>query len=177
MSQRGRLIGVETQDVVIRRELRGGDVDAITELHDRVYRGEYGAGEDWVDGIRFAIEGAVRRGWPRESALGSVWLVDHERVLSGSLALVLECPRVGNLDWFVLAPEVRGCGLGRHLLSALLADARSREIRTLKARTFNLLTAAARIYRNAGFGVVWEQETDWYGTRVIDQVYELKLRG
>jgi ribosomal protein S18 acetylase RimI-like enzyme len=148
---------MEMQDVVIRRELRRDDLDAIIELHDRVYRDEYGAGEDWVGAIRYAIEGAVRRGWPRDRALGSVWLVDHKRVLNGSLALVLERPRVGNLDWFVLAPEVRGRGIGRHLVSELLADARSREMRTLKIRTFSALTAAARIYRDAGFRVVWER--------------------
>ena len=39
---------VELSDVVVRRELAPGDVDAIVDLHDRVYRAEYGAGEGWV---------------------------------------------------------------------------------------------------------------------------------
>jgi GNAT superfamily N-acetyltransferase len=167
---------METQDVVIRRELHGDDVDAIVELHDRVYRSEYGASEDWIEMIRVAIEGAVWRGWPRERALGSVWLVDHKGVLSGSLALVLVCPRVGNLDWFVLAPEMRGRGLGQQLVSELLAEARSREMHKLKIQTFSALTAAARSYRDAGFQVVWERDTAWYSSRVIHQVYEMELR-
>jgi hypothetical protein len=34
---------VEMSDVVLRRELAPGDVDAIIDLHDRIYRAEYGA--------------------------------------------------------------------------------------------------------------------------------------
>lgn len=163
-------------DVVVRRELGPGDVDAIVDLHDRVYRGEYGAGEDWVQMIRSAIERAVQRGWPRESALGSVWLVERDGRLLGSLALVLECPRVGNLDWFVLDADLRGRGIGRQLVSDLVADARARGMEKLKIETFSKLTAAARIYRAAGFSVVWQQETDWHGERVIHQLYELTLQ-
>ena len=95
------------QDAVIRRELRHDDVDAIVELHDRVYRSEYGADEDWLEGIRFAIEGAVRRGWPRERALGSVWLVDHDDVLSCSLALVLSALAWGT---WTGSCSCRSCG-------------------------------------------------------------------
>src|SRR5690242_11442569 len=98
---------METPALVVRRELGPGDVDAIVDLHDLVYRSEYGAGEHWVQTIRSAIERAVQRGWPRESALGSVWLVQRHGRLVGSLALVLECPRVGNLDWFVLDADLR----------------------------------------------------------------------
>ena len=166
---------MEMHDVVVRRELGPGDVDAIVGLHDRVYRGEYGAGAAWVQTIRSAMERAVRRGWPRESALGSVWLVQRDGRLVGSLALVLECPRVGNLDWFVLDADLRGRGLGRQLVFELIAEARARGMKKLKIETFSKLTAAAHIYRRAGFSVVCQQETDWHGERVIHQLYELTL--
>jgi GNAT superfamily N-acetyltransferase len=152
-----------------------GDVDAIVDLHDRVYRGEYGASEHWVQGIRWAIEQAVGRGWPRESELGSVWLVQQDSRLVGSLALVLECPRVGHLDWFVLDADVRGRGLGRRLVFDLIAEARARRMEKLTVQTFSKLAAAARIYRAAGFSVVWHQEADWHGERVVHQLYELSL--
>jgi GNAT superfamily N-acetyltransferase len=166
---------MEMHDVVIRRELAPGDVDAIVDLHARVYRTEYGADEHWVQAIRFAIEAAVRRGWPREAALGSVWLVQRDRRLVGSVALVLECPRVGNVDWFVLDADVRGRGLGRRLVADLVADARDRRMEKLKVQTFNKLTAAARIYRAAGVSVVWQREADWHGERVMHQLYTLTL--
>ena len=166
---------LQCQGLVIRRELRPGDVEAIGDLHDRVYRNEYGAGEDWVYWERVRLEQHVARGWPRERALGSIWLVELDGALGGCLALVLRCPNVGNLDWFVLAPELRGRGLGRWLVSALIDEACARGMETLKVETFSALVAAARIYREAGFRVVWERETDFYGRRVMHQVYELAL--
>jgi GNAT superfamily N-acetyltransferase len=166
---------VELSDVVVHREFAAGDVDAIIDLHDRVYRAEYGASEAWVRGIRFAIEGAVQRGWPRESELGSVWVVKRGGRLVGCLALVLECPRVGRLDWFVLDAEVRGRGLGRQLVLDLIAEARAGRMEKLNVQTFTKLAAAAHIYLTAGFSVVWHQETDWNGERVVHQLYELTL--
>jgi GNAT superfamily N-acetyltransferase len=171
----GRLLGTELDEVVVRRELDPGDVDAIVDLHDRVHRAEYGADEHWVQTIRFAIKGAVQRGWPRERALGSVRLLERDDRIVGSLALVLQCPRVGNLDWFVLDAELRGRGLGRRLVSDLVAEARTRRMDKLKVETFSKLTAAARIYRGAGFSVAWQQEMDWHGERVTHQLYELTL--
>jgi ribosomal protein S18 acetylase RimI-like enzyme len=81
--------------------------------------------------------------------------------LVGALALVHECPRVGSLDWFVRDPELRGRGLGRRLVADLIADARARGMEKLKVETFSKLTAAARIYRAAGFSVVCNER--WTG--------------
>jgi ribosomal protein S18 acetylase RimI-like enzyme len=166
---------MEMPDVVVHRELRRGDVNAIVDLHDRVYRGEYGADDVWIQTIRSAIERAVQRGWPRDPALGSVWLVRRDGRLVGSLALVLECPRVGSLDWFVLDPELRGRGLGRQLVADLVAEAHARPMEKLKVETFSKLTAAARIYRDAGFSVVWQRDIDWQGEAVTHQLYTLTL--
>jgi GNAT superfamily N-acetyltransferase len=171
----GRLLGMELDDVVVRRKLGPGDVDAIVDLHDRVYRGEYGADDAWIQAIRSAIERAVQRGWPRDPALGSVWLVPRGGQLVGSLALVLESPRVGSVDWFALDAELRGRGLGRWLVSELIAEAHARAMEKLKVETFSKLTAAARIYRAEGFSVVWQRETDWQGERVMHQLYRLTL--
>jgi len=166
---------MESHEVVVRRELGPGDVEAIVDPHDRVYRGEYGADEAWVQTLRSAIERAVQRGWPRDPALGSAWLVRRDGRLVGSLALVLECPRVGSLDWFVLDAELRGRGLGRRLVADLVADARARGMEKLKVETFSKLTAAAGIYRAAGFSVVWQREMDWHGERVTHQLHTLTL--
>jgi GNAT superfamily N-acetyltransferase len=163
-------------DIAVRSELAPGDVDAIVDLHDRVYRAEYGADERWVRTSRSAIEGAVQRGWLREIALGSVWLVDWDNRLVGSLPRVLECPRVGNVDWFVLDAELRGRGLGQRLVSDLVADARARRMEKLEVETFSRLTAAARLSRAAGFSGVWQREMDWHGERVVHQVSELALQ-
>jgi hypothetical protein len=45
----------------------------------------------------------------------------------------------------------------------------------LNVQTISKVAAAARIYRVAGFSVVWNPETDWHVEPVVHQLYELTL--
>ena len=162
-----------TNDISIRRNLRDGDADAIAELHRRVYASEYGLNERFVESVRRGVEAAARSGWPQRS--GAVWLVDGDEALLGALGLTKEGGGLGKVRWFVLDPSLRGRGLGRELIAELLADARAAGLQTLVLETFSALTAAAHIYRAAGFSVTWERPLQEWGPTVTFQQYELTL--
>ena len=160
-------------DIVIRRTLLDGDADAIAELHRRVYGSEYGLNERFVEGVRNGLHAAVVTGWPQRS--GAVWLVEGDGVLLGALGLTNEGAGLGRVRWFVLDASLRGRGLGRELIAELLEEARAAGLRTLVLETFSDLTAAAHIYRAAGFHVTWERPLDEWGPAVTFQQYELTL--
>jgi ribosomal protein S18 acetylase RimI-like enzyme len=162
-----------TNDISIRRDLREGDADAIADLHRRVYGSEYGLNERFVEGVRRGLEAAVRSGWPQRS--GAVWLVERDGELLGALGLTDEGERVGRVRWLVLDAGLRGRGLGRSLVGELLAEARHAGLRELTLETYSELTAAARIYRDAGFQVRWERVHDDWGPPVTFQGYALDL--
>ena len=162
-----------TNDISIRRDLRDGDADAIAELHRRVYGSEYGLNERFVDGVRRGVEAAMRSGWPQRS--GAAWLVDGDAGLRGALGLTEEGGGLGKVRWFVLDPSLRGRGLGRELIAELLHEARAAGLQTLVLETFSGLTAAAHIYRAAGFHVTWERPLEEWGPAVTFQQYELTL--
>jgi ribosomal protein S18 acetylase RimI-like enzyme len=170
----GRISRSAMPDVVIRRELRDGDAEAIADLHQRLYQAEHGMDERFGASVARSLVGAVERGWPRTG--GAVWLVERQGELAGSLVLTDEGSGDGRVRCFLLAPELRGLGLGRSLLANLLAEARAAGMRTLALETFSDLTAAARLYREAGFTITWERETDQWGPPIRYQRYELELR-
>jgi ribosomal protein S18 acetylase RimI-like enzyme len=162
-----------TGQIVICRSLDEGDADGIAELHRRIYMPEYGMNDEFVSRVAAGVVSAVATGWPRSG--GGVWLVDHEQRLAGSLALTDEGDGCARLRWFVLDPALRGRGLGRLLVSELLARAREQCFERIELETFSELTAAARIYRDAGFRLIWERErTDW-GAPIVYQHYCLEL--
>jgi GNAT superfamily N-acetyltransferase len=175
-----------TDEVVIRRELRAGDPEAIAELHRRLYQPEFGMNDEFVAGVAAGISEAVARGWPTSG--GAVWLVERAGELAGSLALTVEpATRAGEgaeatgagrgrVRWFVLDRSLRGRGLGRGLLAELLALARAAGLAELELETFSALAVAARIYRGAGFRVVSEREREDWGRPITYQRYELQLR-
>jgi GNAT superfamily N-acetyltransferase len=160
---------------LIRRTLRGEDAAAIAELHGRVYTLEYGMNDVFVARVAEGVLDAVAAGWPE--AGGAVWLIDGaEGCLDGCLALTDEGDGLGRLRWFVLAPALRGRGLARPLVADLLARARGQGFERIELETFSALRAAARIYREVGFAVMWERErTDW-GPPITYQHYRLDLR-
>jgi ribosomal protein S18 acetylase RimI-like enzyme len=162
-----------TSDITVRRHLRDGDADAIAELHRRVYGSEYGLNEQFVDGVRRGLAAAVASGWPQRG--GAVWLVDGEEGLRGALGLTDEGDGAGRVRWLVLDPALRGRGLARSLVAELLDEARAAGLHTLTLETYSDLTAAARIYRDAGFRVEWERVHDDWGPTITFQGYRLDL--
>jgi GNAT superfamily N-acetyltransferase len=162
------------QDLVIRRQLGPGDAEGIPELHDRIYLAEHGLDQRSRAWVAESVRQAIELGWPER--VGAVWLVDRDGELAGSLALTPEGEGVGAVHWFVLAPELRGLGLGRSLFAELVAEARTAGFERLILETFSALTVAARIYRDVGFEVVSEHQSDQWGPLLTMQRYELQLR-
>jgi ribosomal protein S18 acetylase RimI-like enzyme len=159
--------------LVIRRTLRDADAAGIAELHRRVYAPEYGMNDVFVSRVAEGVLDAIAAGWPQTG--GGVWLIDGDEELDGCLALTDEGERLARLRWFVLAPTLRGRGLGRSLVRHLLSCAREQGFDRIELETFSALTSAARIYREAGFEVTWERErTDW-GPPITYQHYRLAL--
>jgi GNAT superfamily N-acetyltransferase len=155
----------------IRRVLRPEDRRGIVELHRAVYVPEFGLSDVFLQDVAGGVEAATERGWPERS--GAVWLIGDGKRLSGCLALTVEGTGAGRVRWFVLAPELRGQGLGRRLMGALLDTAADAGLRRLELVTFSALRTAGHIYRAAGFSLVSERETEMWGPRIVLQRYEL----
>ena len=156
----------------LRREVRPGDAEAIVEIHERIYRPEYGMDARFVDGVRGTIERAVESGWPDG---GGAWLVDGPDGLSGCLGLTDEGDGLGRVRWVVLAPEARGIGLGRRMITETVDEARRLGFQRLKLDTFGALTTAAAIYRSLGFELISEERTAMWKPQIAYQRYVLDL--
>jgi GNAT superfamily N-acetyltransferase len=91
------------------------------------------------------------------------------------VALTDEGDGVGSLRWVLLAPELRGAGLGRRLVGEAVDRARALGMHRVELYTFSALRTAARIYREAGFRVVNSYERSDWGPTITYQEYALEL--
>lgn len=158
----------------VRRERRAGDLEAIVELHRRLYLPVYGLDESFVAGVEAGIREAAARGWP--GAGEGIWMVEADGVAAGALALTDQGSGEARLRWVVLAPELRGRGLGRRLVTEAVELARDSGYERLTLETFSELSAAAAIYRSLGFEVVSERTAPkWGRAELTYQRYELGL--
>lgn len=159
----------------LRTDLRPGDIGAIGSLHGVEYAEGYGLDNRFEAYVsrsvaEFALELAD------DPQAGRVWLADDEEGLAACIAISRSDTDTshGRLRWFLVAERARGRGLGRELLSHALPYARER-FRSLELETFSELTAAAHLYRSAGF-VLRDSaaQSDW-GREIELQHYELRF--
>jgi putative acetyltransferase len=82
---------------------------------------------------------------------GAFLIVYREGVPVGCGALRLLDPETAELKRMYVAPAFRGAGLGRRLLAALEAEARTLSVRRLVLETGVRQAAALALYRATGF--------------------------
>jgi ribosomal protein S18 acetylase RimI-like enzyme len=158
----------------IRRNLRPGDVGEMIALHGRIYSEEWGHDATFEAMVAQSFAGPGARGFPRERE--GIWIVEEDGSLVGCLGLTDEGDGEARLRWFVFEPHLRGRGLGRRLLTELFAEAERNGYERITLETFSDLAAAAHLYREHGFELVWEDTRPrWSRTAVTYQRYERRL--
>jgi N-acetylglutamate synthase-like GNAT family acetyltransferase len=159
----------------IRRHLRPGDLGAILALHARLITDEHGLDSTHEGYVGASLTEHAIRGFPGERE--GIWVVEHEGRVAGSIGLTDDGDEVASLRWLVVDPSLRGRGLGRRLVSELIAEAREKGFERIELETFSELRAAAHLYRIYGFELTGaETGPRWGRDEITYQRYELELR-
>jgi GNAT superfamily N-acetyltransferase len=163
-----------SDSIQIRRELRPGDLGTIIREHGRMYSRERGVDRRFETMVAAAVTRAAERGWPGERE--GIWIVERDGAFAGCLALTDEGDGAAALRWVLLHPAIRGRGLGRRLIGEAVETAERHGYTTLGLETFSELTAAAHLYREHGFALVWQDARPrWGRDEITYQRYELAL--
>jgi GNAT superfamily N-acetyltransferase len=155
----------------LRYVLRPGDIGAVVSMHGLLYAREYGFDPTCEAYVAAPLAEFVMRGTPRER----LWLAEHEGVVVGSIAIVAESEHVGQLRWFLVAPEARGNGLGKRLIQEAIAFSREARYGDVILWTISALHTAAHLYRSAGFQRVESRPGRRWGVDVVEEKYRLTL--
>jgi ribosomal protein S18 acetylase RimI-like enzyme len=175
--------------IALRHDIRPGDIGRITAMHGELYAAEYGWDHTFEAYVgeylsRFArsLDVARERIWIAEmdgrlAGCAAVVRADAQDVAQGMAQDVAQdmAQDVAQLRWFIVHPDARGRGLGTALLDEAIAFARVARYRRMILDTVSDLTAAAHLYRAAGFRLAAESASPGWGSEVTEQRYELNL--
>jgi GNAT superfamily N-acetyltransferase len=159
------------RDVVLRHDLRPGDLGAIVRFHGIVYAREYGFDPTFEAYVAGPLADFILRGSDRDR----LWIAEQDGRLVGCIAIVAASPETAQLRWFLVDPSARGTGLGKGLLREAVAFSKDRGYERVSLWTVRALQAAAHLYQSAGFRKVEEKPGRMWSVDVVEEKYELQL--
>lgn len=158
--------------VLVRNNLKPGDIGAIAWLHGVLYEKEYKLDytfEAYVAGplSEFALS--------QDKEKQRIWVVESSGKVIGCIAIVKNSYDESQLRWFILHPDQRGKGLGKALVAEAVDFSRKMGYKRVILWTFNELEVAIAIYKKFGFVKKEEKAHHLWGRELVEEKYELQL--
>lgn len=108
---------------------------------------------------------------PKSYEGGAFWVIEEDGRLVGMGGVRRLAKDRAEVRKMYFLPEIRGKGLGRAMLDAIVAFCRENGIRTLTLETASPLKEAVRLYERYGF----KRDDSLLETRRCDQAWRLDL--
>jgi GNAT superfamily N-acetyltransferase len=155
----------------IRHTVKPGDLGRIVQLHGLLYAAEYGLDHTFEPYVAGPLADFVLRGDPRER----IWIVEWQKAVAGSVAIVAAAPTRAQLRWLLLAPPIRGRGLGRRLVGEALAFARRCGYPEVFLWTLGHLAVAIHLYQASGFRLAETKPHRLWGQDLVEEKHVLRF--
>jgi N-acetylglutamate synthase-like GNAT family acetyltransferase len=162
---------VSLDDILIRTELRPGDLGFVIHLHGRIYGREYDYG---VQFETYVAKGLCEFYERYDLHRNRIWVCEHDGRMIGFL-LLMDRGDAAQLRYFLIEPEYRGVGLGAKLLKMYMEFLRECGYKASYLWTTHELETAAFLYRKLGFKLTEEKESTTFGKLLREQRYDLVL--
>ncbi len=154
------------------REPRPGDMGWVVQSHGGRYASEYGFDSSF-EALVAEIAAQFLRSF--DASRERCWIAELDGAPVGSVFLVRHDDAVAKLRLLLVEPAGRGHGLGKRLVGECIGFARACGYRKITLWTQSILTAARKIYQDAGFVLVASEPHRSFGQNLIGETWQMEL--
>lgn len=106
-----------------------------------------------------------------------IWLIVQDNQVQGSIIIdgTKAHTEGAHLRWFILSEAIQGKGFGKLLISKAIDFCKEKKYPRVYLWTFQGLNSARFLYEKSGFQLTHTQEGTQWGTKVLEQRFELSL--
>ena len=154
------------------RAPRPGDMGWVVREHGLLYVGELGW-DDRFEGLTAEIiAGFVRNPDPKRERC---WIAEKDGENVGCVFCFEDSKEVARLRMLLVAQQARGLGIGRRLVEECTRFARQAGYRRMTLWTYDVLSAARRLYADLGFHLVNREPHGSFGQELVEETWDLEL--
>ena len=154
------------------REHRPGDMGWVVSRHGALYAEEFGWDITFEAYVADTTARFIREFNPKRERC---WIAERNGRNVGCVFLFDKSDNVAQLRMLIVDPEARGLGIGHRLVDECIRFARQCRYSKMLLWTIDILSAARKIYRQAGFKLIESTKTRAFGHDHFDEWWELPL--
>lgn len=164
---------VKMGEVILKSYIPGA-IGRMAELHGTYYHQNWGFGLFFEAKVATELSEFLSR---FDASRDGFWILFRNDQVEGGIAIdgIKAMTEGAHLRWFILSSEVRGRGFGNRLLDEAVSFCYQKKYKKIYLHTFEGLHPARHLYEKFGFRLTHQAEGTQWGTKVIEQKFELNF--
>jgi GNAT superfamily N-acetyltransferase len=160
-------------DVILKGYIPGA-IGRMAELHGTSYHWNWGFGLFFEARVAAELSEFLSR---FDESRDGFWILCKNDRVEGGIAIdgMNALTKGAHLRWFILSSEVQGQGFGNRLMDEAVSFCKNKNYKRIHLNTFEGLHPARHLYEKFGFKLIEQVEGTQWGTKVIEQKFELDL--
>ena len=154
------------------RDPQPGDMGLVVHQQTAIYSREYGWNSEFETLVAEVVAKYLRDYDPTSERC---WIAEKDGKVIGSVFIVRQDATTAKLRMLYVDASARGLGIGSRLVEECLRFARQIGYQKMTLWTTSNLTAARKIYQQAGFELVEEEAVHSFGKDLVSQTWARAL--